>query len=127
MKKPRLQLLLPITLVFTALVLGFFAGRNFNRSPVLIRTLPAPTTAAASAPSAPTQSEETLGILDLNTATAQQLQTLPGIGAVLAQRIIDYRSAHGPFQTVGDLVNVSGIGEKKLEAIWDYVTIGGTS
>ena len=53
------------------------------------------------------------------------LQTLPGIGPTYAQRIIDYREEHGPFRTVGELMNISGIGEKRLEAIWDLVTTGG--
>ena len=60
-----------------------------------------------------------------DTATAAQLQTLPGIGEVIAQRIIDYRESHGPFRSVGELTRVEGIGEKRLEAIWDLVTAGG--
>jgi competence protein ComEA len=50
--------------------------------------------------------------LDLNTATLEQLQTLPGVGPVLAQRILDWRTGHGRFGSVDDLRNVSGIGER---------------
>jgi len=61
----------------------------------------ASTPAAGSAPSAP---------LDLNSATAEQLEALPGIGPVTAQKILDYRQAHGPFHSVAELEGVPGIG-----------------
>ena len=54
-----------------------------------------------------------------------QLQTLPGIGEVLAERILSYRDANGAFQSIGDLANVPGIDGRTLDAIWDYVTVGG--
>lgn len=70
----------------------------------------------------------TLGLtLDLNHATAADLDGLPGIGPVLAQRIIDYRQAHGPFQKIDDLEQVSGIGPKKLEKLKPHVFIGDTA
>jgi competence protein ComEA len=66
----------------------------------------------------------TLGLaLDLNRATAGDLEALPGIGPVMAQRILDYRLAHGPFQKVDDLLAVSGIGPKKLAQIKPYLVI----
>jgi competence protein ComEA len=61
--------------------------------------------AAGSSPSAP---------LDLNTATAEQLDGLPGIGPVTAQKILDYRQAHGPFHSVAELEGVPGIGAGRL-------------
>lgn len=122
MKKPRLHILVLATCIFAAFLTGFFAGRNLNRTPVQIRTLPAPTEPAL--PAEETQ-PEVPGIVNLNTATAEQLQTLPGIGPVLASRIIAYREEYGSFDTIGELANVSGIGEKRLEEIWDLVTTGG--
>ena len=64
--------------------------------------------------------------LDINTATAEELETLPKIGPVLAQRILDHRAEHGPFVTIGQLLDVPGIGEKTLESIAPYITAGGT-
>lgn len=63
------------------------------------------------------------GKVNINTATAAQLEELPGIGEVIAQRIVDYRTQHGPFKTVRDLLKVEGIGQKKFESIEDYVTV----
>lgn len=64
------------------------------------------------------------GKINLNTATAQQLSDgLKGVGDALAQRIVAYREQHGKFRSVDELKNVSGIGEKKLEAIRGSVTV----
>lgn len=57
------------------------------------------------------------GRVDLNTADAATLETLPRIGPAMAQRIIDHRTAHGPFAAADDLLAVSGIGAKTLEAL----------
>lgn len=63
------------------------------------------------------------GLLNLNTATAAQLETLPGIGPTLAQRIIDYRTTHGPFTSVGQLREVPGIGEARFAELEPLVTV----
>ena len=60
--------------------------------------------------------------ISLGTATLEQLDTLPGIGPVTAQAILDHRSEHGPFTSVDDLLDVKGIGEATLEDIRDQVT-----
>lgn len=62
------------------------------------------------------------GVLSLNRATATELQSLPGVGPVLAERIVAHRESHGRFETVEDLLTVSGIGEAKLAAIRDLVS-----
>lgn len=59
--------------------------------------------------------------LDINRATVEQLEALPGIGPVIASRIVEYREKHGRFKTVEDLLKVSGIGPKRLAAIKDFV------
>lgn len=61
--------------------------------------------------------------IDLNTATAEQLEAIPGIGPVLAQRIVDYRRTNGRFNSIDELLEVSGIGQKRLENMRPYVTV----
>ncbi len=64
------------------------------------------------------------GPVDINTATSEQLQVLPGIGPALAGRIVQHREQHGPFRTAGDLRDVSGIGEKRFQDLAPLVTVG---
>jgi competence protein ComEA len=65
----------------------------------------------------------TSSVLDLNTATLQQLDTLPGVGPVMAQRILDWRAAHGRFQSVNQLREVSGIGEARFTQLKELVRV----
>ncbi len=67
---------------------------------------------------------ETGGAVDLNNATAEQLQTLPGVGPVTASNIIDWRTENGRFKSVTELTEVSGIGPKTLARLQDRVTVG---
>ncbi len=60
--------------------------------------------------------------IDLNTATASELETLPGVGPVLAARIVAFREDHGPFATVEDLLDVPGIGEAKLAQMRESIS-----
>jgi competence protein ComEA len=62
-------------------------------------------------------------LLNLNTATADDLDALPGVGPVLADRIVEWRTAHGPFTTVDQLREVSGIGARKLASIRELLTV----
>lgn len=63
------------------------------------------------------------GVVDLNAATVDQLDALPGVGPVLAQRIVDWRTAHGGFTTVDQLHEVSGIGDAKFSQLRAHVTV----
>ena len=99
-------------------LIGFFAGRNHRDEYV---SLP--------------QNSESIFVqemnetyefrLDINEATKAQLLDLPGIGEMLAERIIIYRTEHGPFTSTDELMNVDGIGEKKLQEIEKWIMVGG--
>ena len=65
--------------------------------------------------------------LDLNTATLEQLQQLPGVGPVTAKRIIEMRQKSGPFRRVEDLLAVRGISKKRFEALRARVTVSATA
>lgn len=67
--------------------------------------------------------DEIVFTLDVNAATVHEFALLPGIGAALAERIVEYRDANGPFESVDDLTNVKGLGVKKLERIKPYFVV----
>ena len=116
MKKPGTQLLLCAALVLLAFTLGISLGKA-ERSDITVtqttRVLPGET-------------GEFSFLVNINTASAQELAMLPGIGEVFAQNITAYREANGNFLTPEELLNVEGIGPSRLEAILDYITVGGT-
>ena len=64
-------------------------------------------------------------LVNVNTADAEELETLTGIGPALAQAIVDYRAEHGDFTAAEDLLNVKGIGEAKLEGFRAEITLTG--
>ena len=137
MKQRKIELaLLLVTVAFLGFCLGLFLGRRHEPDTVTITTelaatQPADESAASSAgeamqtePAESTSAAYLLGRLNINTATVEDLATLPGIGEKLAQRIVDYRERNGGFSAVEELCNVSGIGEKRLDAIREYITVG---
>ncbi|MBI2485467.1 MAG: helix-hairpin-helix domain-containing protein [Deltaproteobacteria bacterium] len=62
--------------------------------------------------------------VNINTATVEELVTLPGVGDSVAKNIVEHREKNGGFKTTEELINVKGIGEKKFEKIKDLVTVG---
>lgn len=73
----------------------------------------------------PVSQADTSGLLNINTATVAQLDTLPGVGPVIAQRIVDFREFYGPFTSVDQLAQVTGISPNMVERLRPLVTIGG--
>ena len=69
-------------------------------------------------------SEDATQKININTATAEQLMDLKGVGEVLAQRIVEHRTQNGPFATIDDLLNVNGIGPKILSDNAGVITVG---
>ena len=119
MQKPKIPVLIVMTSVFILLLTGFFYYRNYSRDCIV------PTEAVSQKQADNKRAvRETNEIkININTATAKQLQLLPGIGEVIAQRIVDYRTESGPFKSVDDLLNVSGIGDAKLEQLKPYAKV----
>ena len=83
----------------------------------------APTPAALAAPAAAKASSPDAKPVDLNTADAAALETVPGIGKSLAQRILTFREKNGAFGSVDDLLKVQGIGEKSLQHLRPYLVV----
>ena len=122
-------LLAVVTALFVGFTLGLFVGRNSGSGSVTLavpaQMQTAPTTAAATAPAETVPEEAVAFPVNINTADAVTLTALPGIGQVLAERILAYRAQNGPFRAIEEITNVDGIGERKAEAIFELITVGG--
>lgn len=130
MKKGGKYIVFTISIAFTAFLLGMLIGRITSSGQVVIHNYHAAKSGATAAPSpstVPSQATQnttaTSGKININTATLEQLVTLPGIGPALAQRILDHRTDFGAFSKIEELYDIPGIGEKKLAAIADLITL----
>ncbi len=117
-------------LIFAAFLLGRFvtpgnsAGHySISTDGASRQTLPSPSPSVSpSPPQSPVPSRDLR--ININTATIDELCDLPGIGPVLAERIIAYRKEFGLFTSPDELKKVSGIGDKTLEAVREYISVG---
>lgn len=125
MKKAGTIAMLAVTLAFAAFTAGFLIGRTTDRKPVSVNYSSSNTlsSVAVSTDAASSSHYTNTGLLNINTATAEELDALPGIGPTLAQRIVEYRERNGAFTAVTELSNVDGIGVKKVLAIMELITV----
>lgn len=118
-------LLLILAGIFASFLLGMFVGRRTGGEILYIEqeqsaASQAFSTEASSAGMDVSVSTESGERVNVNTAGVEELSQLPGIGEILAQRIVDYREANGPFRCLDELCDVEGIGEKRVENLRDY-------
>lgn len=131
------KLLLALTAALCVFLLGFYVGRSGTRETITVQSagLALPK-AETSTGEADTGDEAAASVLpeaasgqqgapvNINTATAEELQTLPGIGEVLAARIIEFRTENGAFRLIDELMDVRGIGEAVFDGLKDQITVG---
>ena len=122
-KKLSFALLLLSTALFACLLIGVFIGRSTAGSQINLSQYEK--LSATGSTDAVSDISESAGKINLNTATIDDLTLLPGIGEVLAQRIIAYRDEIGGYKNIDELINVQGIGNATLNKISDYITVGG--
>jgi len=103
----------------------YIPPRSRRTTPVTVapRLKPSRSTTPSTTPGSSGSAAGITRVLNLNTATASELDALPGVGPATAKAIIDHRTKKGPFTKIEDLLNVSGIGPSKLAALRDQVAV----
>ena len=120
---------LGLTAAFLLFTGGWFYARQSAAQPYTVtvsKSAPEVSSAPAASNNEESKPESLLEgeVIDINSAPVEDLQRLPGIGEKRAQAIVAWREEHGPFQSVDELVQVSGIGEKLLAGLRDYAAAG---
>ena len=125
-KNWQMAALLALAVLTAVFSVGFFAGRKTVPYALSAETeRPVQESAQEQTQSAPEAEDDDSpsGPINLNTATLDDLMTLPRIGEKLAQRILDYRAQYGRFSAPEQLMDVDGIGEATFENLKDFVTV----
>ena len=113
--------LLGLTAAFLLMTTGYFLGARSAADPYRVDTQHPAAAEIATPSEAPPAAPE--GAVNINTATAGELETLPGIGEKRAADIVADRAANGPFRIPEDLTRVKGIGEGTLAGLIEYITV----
>lgn len=117
---------LALTLAFLLVAVGYYLAEQGGGEPYRVSAQTVWTGQVGAAEQEQEKEQETAAggeKININTATREQLQTLPGIGQTRAEAIIADREANGPFRLPEDITRVSGIGQGILEGILDYITV----
>lgn len=129
MRKPNYSPLIILTIAFASFTIGFLLGRMTHRTAITVNVPASMLTEPVQVPEEiPTAALDVVRVtfpIDINRADKYMLMELPGIGEVLAERIVAYKNKNGSFTAVEELLNVEGMGTKKLDELWDLITIGG--
>ena len=121
------KIVLGLTAAFLVVTGGYFVSGQLGEAEYQVTVSKQVPAVSASLPEVEDGYPDSLlegEVIDLNTASAADLTRLPGIGEKRAQAIVAWREEHGPFQSVDELVQVSGIGEKLLAGLRDYAAAG---
>ena len=115
----KTPVLICVAIVFVmAFALGISTDRMADKPFTVIYVSPSP-----QSENLPELEDNDNNLININSADAEELMELSGIGEVLSERIISYRTENGPFNTIEEIMNVSGIGEKTLENIRQYIVL----
>ena len=131
MKKDSWKVLVLFTVGMALFAGGFFLGRSSGATVIYETALVQQQSQPAAEPAAQPEAEEPAlpetqhEQININTADQAQLETLPGIGPVIAQRIVEYRQTYGPFRTIDEIKDVSGIGAGIFTKIESRITVEG--